>query len=300
MSDLTKQKYWDTVHIKEQREFDDAVLIEQATNLALGKKITGALKKLLGAAILERISNYDDYLLWSAILPRILPSLNGFHALEIGSAPGDHIVKFSKRYGCIPYGVEYSQFGVDVNRDVFRKNGFDSDNVIHADFFSEEFIAAHRERFDVVISRGFIEHFEDAKSVIDRHTQLLKPGGYLIVSIPNLHGVNYVFSKLFDESSIPRHNLTIMRRSAFAELFDPNGLERMFCDYYGTFSFYLFTAGPSSLQRNLLRFCFRLQPLLNFVMRTAWGSKGAETALFSPFLLYVGRKSIGCATPLLK
>jgi 2-polyprenyl-3-methyl-5-hydroxy-6-metoxy-1,4-benzoquinol methylase len=73
---------------------------------------------------------------------------------------------------------------------VFKQNGFAADNVIHANFFSDEFIVGHRERFDVVISRGFIEHCEDAKSVIDRYGQLLNSGGYLKMSIPNVNGTD--------------------------------------------------------------------------------------------------------------
>ena len=142
------------------------------------------------------------------------------------------------------------------------------------------------------MSKGFIEHFDDVKSVIDRHMQLLKPGGYLIVTIPNLNGANYLLGWLFDEGAIPRHNVTIMRRTVYQELFERQDLEKLFCDYYGTFSFYLFTAGQSAIRQHLLRACHRVQPLLNLSMRSLFRDKGAETGVFSPFLLYIGRKSV--------
>ena len=293
-SKLTAQAYWDAIHAVEQQQFSNGVLIQEGSRVPVSKRITRALKRALGAKIVERISAYDDYLLWDVILPKYLPNLKGSKSVEIGSAPGDYSVQFCKRHGCIPYGVEYSSVGVGINRDVFRQNGFNPDNVIHADFFSDEFLGQHRETFDIVISKGFIEHFEEVKPVVDRHMQLIKPGGYLIVTVPNLRGVNYWLGRLFDEGAIPRHNISIMRKAVYQRLFDNKNLETLFCDYYGAFSFYLFTAGRSVVKRHLLGACHRLQPILNLGMRTIFGSKGPETPAFSPFLLYIGRKS-ACA-----
>jgi SAM-dependent methyltransferase len=290
-SGLTAQTYWDGIHAVEQQEFSNAILIQEGSRVPLSKRITRTLKRALGPDIVRGISAYDDHLLWDVILPEYLPDLNGCSSVEIGSAPGDYSVQFCKRHGCIPYGVEYSTAGVDINRDVFRQNGFDPDNVIHADFFSDHFLAQHREKFDVVMSKGFIEHFEEVKPVIDRHMQLLKPGGYLIVTVPNLRGANYWLGRLFDEGAIARHNISIMRKAVYRKLFDDKNIKTLFCDYYGTFSFYLFTAGRSVVKRHLLWACHRLQPILNLGMRTIFGDRGAETSTFSPSLLYIGRKS---------
>jgi 2-polyprenyl-3-methyl-5-hydroxy-6-metoxy-1,4-benzoquinol methylase len=255
-------------------------------------KLGACLKKLLGPNIRERMSAYDDYLLWNVILPKTLPNIAGARFVEIGSAPGDYSVQFSKRHGCIPYGVEYSQSGAELNRQVFKENGFNPDNVIHADFFSDNLGAQYHEKFDGVISRGFIEHFDDVESVIDRHMGLLKPGGHLIISIPNLWGINYVLAGLFDGEAIPRHNTTIMRKSVYQRLFDRSDLQTLLCDYYGTFSFYLFTAGENShTQEELLKICHRFQPFLNLAFRTVFGDRGAENGWFSPFLIYIGRKN---------
>ena len=101
----------------------------------------------------------------------------GAAVVEIGSAPGEHLVRLSETFGLVPYGIEYSAAGVEVNRAVFAARGLDPENVIQMDFFSDECLLSCRERFDVVVSRGFIEHFADAAQVVDRHLELLKPGG---------------------------------------------------------------------------------------------------------------------------
>jgi SAM-dependent methyltransferase len=236
------------------------------------------------------MSAYDDYLLWEVILPQYVPRMNGAVVVEIGSAPGEYVSRFSRNHGCVPYGIEYSEIGVEVNRRVFSKHGYNPDNVIHADIFSADLARRYKERFDVVISKGFIEHFEDLRPVIDRHTNLLKPGGYLIVTVPNLRGANNVLARLFDETAIPRHNTKIMRKHLYRALFEREDLEALFCDYYGTFSFYLFTAGKSPIRRLAVKAAYKLQPALNLAFRTVLGARGAETGLFSPFLMYVGRK----------
>ena len=291
MSKLAPRTYWDYIHAQEQKRFSSGSLTKEAFHLPGKDTITATLKKLLGSTVLERMSAYDDYLLWNVITPKALPDIRGAKFVEIGSAPGDYSVAFSKRHGCTPYGVEYSAGGVELNRNVFEQNGFNPDNVIHADFFSDEFAAEYHEQFDGVISKGFIEHFEDVRSVIDRHMHLLKPGGHLIVTIPNLSGINYLLGGLLDQGAIARHNITIMQKAMYHDLFERSDLQKLFCDYYGTFSFYLFTAAESSImRRHLLRICHKVQPVLNLVWRTMFGDRGAESGLFSPFLLYIGRK----------
>jgi len=281
MSRLTEKGHWDGVHLGEQERLFDA---------SARSKILGAVKRILGPVVLQRMSGYDDYLLWDVILPHHVLKMNGGSVVEIGSAPGEYVSEFGRRHGCVPHGIEYSEIGVEVNRQVFSKHGFDPDNVIHADVFSEEFAKRFKEKFDVVLSKGFIEHFEDLKPVIDRHMTLLKPGGYLIVTVPNLRGANNALARMFDETAIPRHNVKIMRRNVYRELFKRADLQERFCDYYGTFSFYLFTSGKSPIRRCALKIGSKMQPLLNLAFRTAFGEKGAETAWFSPFLIYIGRK----------
>ncbi len=81
-----------------------------------------------------------------------------------------------------------------------------------------------------------------------------------------------------------------MSKSAYTALFHRSELQTLFCDYYGTFNFCLFTGGPSPIRNKALRLCHRLQPALNFAFRTACGDRGIETGTFSPSLLYIGRK----------
>jgi len=126
--------------------------------------------------------------------------------------------------------------------------------------------------------------------VVDRHLDLLRPGGLLVVTIPNLQGVNLALTRLFHRELIPMHNLNIMAKIPFLQLFDPNRVRTLSCAYVGTFSFYLFNVKEGSRLAPLLRLCMKAQVLLNVLFRTFLGDRGAENRLTSPQLIFMGIK----------
>ena len=160
-----------------------------------------------------------------------MPKNEGAKALVVGSAPGDFLVRLCNTFRFTPYGVEYSEPGVIQNRKIFDLHGIEPNNVICADFFDETFHQKYKGYFDIVISRGFIEHFTDVEDVINKHLNILAQGGCLIVSIPNLNRRSFygAWSSLFDKERLQIHNLDIMSKDAFTELFDRSDLSALFC-----------------------------------------------------------------------
>lgn len=292
MSRLSEKEHWDFVHEKEEEGFNATVKSRDLDyeRLPLKRRLILRVKQILGPEVLARMTGYGNYLLWEEIFKQHLPELKGARVLEVGSAPGEFLVQFSQRYECIPYGVEYSEVGVQLNRKMFSTHGIDPNNVIHADFFSDEFHERYRKSFDVVISRGFIEHFTDVEDVIEKHLNLLAEGGYLILSVPNFRGINYALTWILNKKLIPLHNLEIMRKAEFKKLFERADLTQLFCDYLGTFSFTLFYTEKESPLRFALNLCHKAQPALDLIFRTTLKDKGWETQLCSPSLLFIGRK----------
>ena len=240
------------------------------------------------------VRSYNDHLLWRVVYDRYLVPLSGKSVIEIGSAPGTHLIQLHETFGLVPYGVEYSESGAALNRLLFQRHGVPADHVIEADFFSPDFHAAHSEGFDVVISRGFIEHFTDVRDVVGRHLSVLRAGGLLIVSIPRLTGLNHLLSRFFHREIIASHNLDIMDRAAFTSLFYHPALEPLHCDYFGAFSFHIFNTRQRCGARYLaLRACRAAQRGLDAVYRLAFGDRGVASHAFSPNLLFVGRKRPG-------
>lgn len=277
---LTDRQHWDSLY-----DPDTADMAPVIPN-----RLKTALKRLLGPTVLEYMRDYRDYLLWDVLYPKFLLAKEGAKVLEVGSAPGYHLIHLRDAFGFEPYGVEYSPKGAALNRKLFQLHGISSDNVIQGDFFSSQFQSKYEAHFDVVVSHGFIEHFADVESVVSQHLNVLAPGGRLVVTIPNLRGINYFFTWVFRKDLIPLHNLSIMHRDEFCKLFSRHDVVPLLCDYFGTFSFGIFGARPSSMRRLLLMICGKLQRLLNAAFRVFFGARGAESRYFSPYLIFVGAK----------
>jgi 2-polyprenyl-3-methyl-5-hydroxy-6-metoxy-1,4-benzoquinol methylase len=288
VGELTERKYWDLTHISE-REFWESEPARRAPSMK--RFLKSSIKTILGKRLLDYMGSYEEYLLWNVIYEKHLPKRAGAKVLEVGSAPGDFLVKLSNRFDFVPYGIEYSDNGVDLNRKIFAENNINPGNVVHGDFLSDEFHRRYQGQFDIVISRGFVEHFTDAKGIVEKHLNLLAKGGVLMISIPNLNGFNYLLARTFHKEAIAMHNLTIMQESTFKDLFNATQLSPIFCNYYGTFNFGLFNTGNNSLLRSLLGLCMKLQIILNVAFRLLLGERGAESRFFSPSLIYIGLKN---------
>jgi SAM-dependent methyltransferase len=216
-------------------------------------------------------------------------------AIEIGSAPGTFLRECHARFGFDPYGVEYSAVGAKVNRENFKSWGFDPDHVIESDLFADVFQSQYRAQFDVVISRGFIEHFTSLQPVIDAHANLLRPGGTLVISIPNFRGINYALGLLTVRELYPLHNLGLMRRDEFGKLFARPDLETLFCGYEGGVDLGIIEGGAdTAFTRRVLAITRRVQWGLNVVFNSLFFGHVPETRYSSPNPLYIGRKKPPC------
>jgi 2-polyprenyl-3-methyl-5-hydroxy-6-metoxy-1,4-benzoquinol methylase len=148
--------------------------------------------------------------------------------LEIGCAPGGFLVFFHRKYGVQVEGVDYSKAGCAQTRKTFEYAEIKG-KVIQADFFDQAFQRQNRERYDYVFSAGFIEHFEKVQPVVDSHFSMVKRGGYVISTIPNLHYFNALFMprKLLDI-----HNRSIMNLRTMRLLYGKKG-KIVYCGYMG-------------------------------------------------------------------
>jgi SAM-dependent methyltransferase len=91
---------------------------------------------------------------------------------------GKNLVNLHCMFGYEPHGIEYCHSDVISTLETLRRYGFNTANVIEADFFDQEFHNRFRGHFDVVFSGGFIEHFDPPDEVLNLHVNLLKPSGY--------------------------------------------------------------------------------------------------------------------------
>lgn len=233
--------------------------------------------------------NYDEYVIWNRHFETWMPRGQGRKVLEVGSAPGYYLVQLHQRFGLDPWGIEYSEPGVAMNRAYFRTYGLDPNQVIHGDFFDDAWLDQHAGQYDAVVSRGFIEHFVDVAPVVSRHVRLLKPGGRLFLTVPNFRGVYGHWLRRFNRALYDKHNVDIMELPVFTRLFARPDLQTCYCGYYGTFHLGRFKADKAHpvLQR-LLAQRNRLQFVCNATFRLVFGLHDPNHPAWSPFLLYIG------------
>jgi SAM-dependent methyltransferase len=224
------------------------------------------------------------------LLKAHLPVRPDWSVIEIGCAPGSNLVDLHRMFGYEPYGIEYTHSGVTATLETFRGHGFNTTNVIEADFFDQEFHKRFRGSFDVVFSGGFIEHFDPPDEVLNLHVNLLKTGGYLVCVIPNLRGLFYPFLWLCGRDLLKAHNCSIMQKAAFRRIFEPLELDVKFSGYVGAFQFYGSSLrNEASLRGVAASLLNRVQDILDLCMFLFRRGSFPESRL-SASLVFVGQR----------
>jgi len=283
---LTDPKYWENEYSRSL--FSDNI---KSVRNPLYRIFSNLVKKIVGTKIQKLAESYDEYCLFDILRKSIDKKNKNSSIIEVGSAPGSYVIKVGSIFDLIPYGVEYTATGAEICKKNFARHGFDTENVFFDDFLSEKFQNTHFEKYDIVLSRGFIEHFDNPAYITDAHIALLKPGGYLIISIPNLRGIYGLWTYLFNNPQLALHNIDIMKLKRFCQLFENKKMQKQWCGYIGTFSFWLFTFEKTGLVTKFVhQILIIAQLMLNIVFRLLFKERGIETSWFSPNLLYVGKK----------
>ncbi len=157
-------------------------------------------------------------------------------AIELGGFPGYYAI-FLKKY----LGLNTTLFDFYVHphilKEVLQANQLSTNDVrlIEGDLFNYE----PTQQYDLVLSCGLIEHFNDTKDIITKHLQFLKPGGTLFITLPNFTGVNGWVQRKYDMSNYEKHNINCMQPQLLANYCKELGLKNIEAYYYGKFSIWL-------------------------------------------------------------
>ena len=170
------------------------------------------------------------------LLKNIVEKNHSASAVELGGFPGYYAI-FLKKY----FGLKTTLFDFYVHQKVLNEvlaanelteNDID---VIEGDLFNYQPEA----KYDLVLSCGLIEHFNDTKDIIARHLTFLNPGGTLFITLPNFTGVNGWVQRKYDISNYEKHNISSMNPLALAQYCRELGLKDVSAGYYGKFSVWL-------------------------------------------------------------
>jgi len=154
----------------------------------------------------------------SNLLPSLPPAHAGRRLLEIGCAHGERL-RYLRTLGWDVQGVEFS----DLAASRAREKG------LPCITSSIEDCSLPAESFDVIIMSMVLEHLSDPLPALQKVNRWLKPGGRLLLSVPNDAGLEARLFKEYGYSlDVPRH-LThftpdTLKRMLAAAGFDISGI----------------------------------------------------------------------------
>ena len=161
---------------------------------------------------------------YDAVMSGILDSAahgEAIDVLELGCAPGTmiemmHRLRPQHRYG----GVDIALESLGPTRDRVAAGGCDV--TLWAGDLRD--IVLPR-RFQLVVSIGLIEHFDDPAEVIRHHARLAAPGGMVAVTVPNYaHPLVARLLARVSPETLATHNLAIMSKPAIRDALVAAGL----------------------------------------------------------------------------
>lgn len=246
---------------------------------------------------LTKRKDWDEQ--WSRFVPKKIESLPlaleellmqylkrnpNFDCLEIGCVPGDFLIILHKIFGYRIHGIDYSN-AIDLLYENFRFNNITAYKIYEIDFMDW----CPTEKYDIVCSFGFIEHFRNPEKVIQKHIDLLKPEGTLIIGLPNFRYGQYILHKIVgDDANLAAHNLKIMDLKAIRAVLEENSLQILFLNYHWRFAFWARNRNGNFIQRMLLKTITATFLLVGNVT-TKFGIR-IKNKWLSPYIIAIARK----------
>ncbi len=178
---------------------------------------------------------------------------------EIGCFPGRFLYHFGK-LGFILNGIDQTLY-LDSMVSWFKQNNFKLGEFIKDDLFNLKL----ENKYELVFSSGFIEHFKNFDEVINIHTKLVSKDGYIFITTLNFAGFIQKYLHIFLDSkeNFYAHNLKSMDYKKWKNILEKDNFEIIDGGYMGGFDFWI--ANKNIFARiitKLIRiiFCWRFLP----------------------------------------
>lgn len=128
-------------------------------------------------------------------------NLETANAFELGCGGSVELLKLADR-GWNIGGIDYHQDSVELLKDFCDKSKYAHD------FYSGDILNFDLDKIEkksLLLSFGLLEHFENPSAILSRWSEILKPGGLVVSSIPNLTSVNAKLLAKFDPELWNQH-----------------------------------------------------------------------------------------------
>ena len=117
---------------------------------------------------------------------KCLGDLAGKRVLEVGCGRGATLLEFGRR-GAQIAGLDYAQSALDCCEDLRQAFGISSPVDLRCG--DARALPFADNSFDFVYSVGLLEHFEDPSLLLREQRRVLRPGGFVLVQVPQLYSI---------------------------------------------------------------------------------------------------------------
>ena len=217
----------------------------------------------------------------SPIFEQVISQHKSKTSCELGGFPGTYSIYLRRKYGLETTLVDYV-IHPEILQDVLKINALQAADlgVIEADIFNYE----PQTTYDLVFSIGLIEHFESTEKVISLHIPYIKPGGNLVIFLPNFRGMNGWFQRTFDRENYDKHNISSMDVDLLRNICTNLGLQDVQVQWFGRFGIWLEREHEKSLFARILK------KITWFVGKVIFKFIPIDSRLFSPYIALVAKK----------
>lgn len=240
---------------------------ERPTNMS-----TDGFKNFSNRQILERLAQIP---------------LAGKEILEIGAGDSLWLPFLCKMYPSSHFtGLDYSELACHMLRQRAQEQGVDVE-VVNADLFTPP--DALLNKFDVVISFGVVEHFDDLAAVLAAVKVFAKPEGTIFTLIPNMRGVMGWLTRRFSKALYEAHNPHDL--SSFLKGHEQAGLEVIDAGYLCSNNFGMLSMSVRGAGKTTYEF----YKFLTRVSKVVWAFethlfKLPASSAFSPYIFCISRR----------
>ena len=168
---------------------------------------------------------------WTLIFDQTFASAQpGETCIEVGCADSYHLPHLAQHYKLAVSGLDYSVDGCELARASLRKAGVPG-NIYQCDLFEPK--KQLLGQFDFAVSFGVIEHFQDPSTAISAIKLLLKPGGRILTTTPNVNAqsLNVCVQRIVGPKTLAMHKL--MNLSELKQFHEKSGFKTLQCGYTG-------------------------------------------------------------------
>lgn len=131
-----------------------------------------------------------------------MPCAQGAKLIEIGCGGSRWLPYFYREFGYEVSGIEYTSAGIQLASAVLQQAGVPG-TLEQGDLFEPP--PSWEEGFDVVVSFGLVEHFENTAQAISACARYLRPGGTMVTLVPTMRGIYGAAYRLFRPVVYSKH-----------------------------------------------------------------------------------------------